>query len=372
MASSQTQKGIITYALSSNRQKPFAGASRSAVFNTYRRSKGQFLYVVPPFAAAYLLMNWAIEKYVSSIYIFACGSENSGKGADGTLRRNEFYNSKEGRMKAPEESDDATQGGTLRQALPSNQLSFLSPLPHTMAKEKPAAADGAEEKRLKKEKKDQKKRSETDGVHKSSSTASAKKEKSSSDKKTKKDKDPSKTKKKENKEETSRNALNGGGEEEEEEEEEMEDVAGSESRDQVVAADAKDVTITTQLLNTLEAEKPGSVVVKEKDDGDVDVKVKTVLRGALVPFANPLADEKVGRKVLKGVKRAAKHKTLKRGVKEVVKALRKSPPSNSSASASASASPTTLPPAIVILAADISPMDVISHLPVLCEDHAVP
>ena len=30
------------------------------------------------------------------------------------------------------------------------------------------------------------------------------------------------------------------------------------------------------------------------------------------------------------------------------------------------------PPAIVILAADISPMDVISHIPVLCEDHGVP
>ena len=30
------------------------------------------------------------------------------------------------------------------------------------------------------------------------------------------------------------------------------------------------------------------------------------------------------------------------------------------------------PPGIVILAADISPMDVISHIPVLCEDHAVP
>ncbi|KAI4095027.1 MAG: hypothetical protein LQ344_001874 [Seirophora lacunosa] len=86
---SQTQKGIITYAISSNRQKPFAGATRTAVFNTFRRSKAQFLYVVPPFAGAYLLMNWAIEK-------------------------NEFYNSKEGRMKAPEESDDATQGGPVR------------------------------------------------------------------------------------------------------------------------------------------------------------------------------------------------------------------------------------------------------------------
>jgi H/ACA ribonucleoprotein complex subunit 2 len=59
---------------------------------------------------------------------------------------------------------------------------------------------------------------------------------------------------------------------------------------------------------------------------------------------------------------AAKNKTLKRGVKEVVKALRKRPASLPSDSV----------PAVVILAADISPMDVISHIPVLCEDHNIP
>lgn len=31
-----------------------------------------------------------------------------------------------------------------------------------------------------------------------------------------------------------------------------------------------------------------------------------------------------------------------------------------------------LGPGVVVLAADISPMDVISHIPVLCEDHNVP
>jgi H/ACA ribonucleoprotein complex subunit 2 len=50
-------------------------------------------------------------------------------------------------------------------------------------------------------------------------------------------------------------------------------------------------------------------------------------------------------------------------VKEVVKSLRKSPvsgPTNQSF------------PGVVILAGDISPMDVISHIPVLCEDVNVP
>lgn len=60
---------------------------------------------------------------------------------------------------------------------------------------------------------------------------------------------------------------------------------------------------------------------------------------------------------------AAAQRTLKRGVKEVVKALRKSP--------SGSASDPS-PIGVVILAADISPMDVISHIPVLAEDHSIP
>lgn len=59
---------------------------------------------------------------------------------------------------------------------------------------------------------------------------------------------------------------------------------------------------------------------------------------------------------------AAAQRTLKRGVKEVVKALRKSQSSD----------PNGTPIGIVILAADISPMDVISHIPVLCEDHGIP
>ncbi|KAL8776504.1 MAG: hypothetical protein Q9213_008245 [Squamulea squamosa] len=86
---SQTQKGIVTYALSANRQRPLAGVANAAVFNTYRRCKAQFLYVVPPFAFAYLLLNWATEK-------------------------NEYYNSKEGRMHSPEAADEATQGGSVR------------------------------------------------------------------------------------------------------------------------------------------------------------------------------------------------------------------------------------------------------------------
>ena len=66
---------------------------------------------------------------------------------------------------------------------------------------------------------------------------------------------------------------------------------------------------------------------------------------------------------------AAASRTLRRGVKEVVKSLRKTPLPDTAAAKTTSP---TLPPAIIVLAADISPLDVISHLPVLCEDHGVP
>lgn len=88
-----------------------------------------------------------------------------------------------------------------------------------------------------------------------------------------------------------------------------------------------------------------------------------VAPATLVPFAIPLADEKNMKKVLKTVRKAAKNNALKRGVKEVVKALRKSPASSPTNRAFIG---------VVVIAGDISPEDVISHLPVLCEDHNVP
>ncbi len=58
------QRGIIHYGLSPNRQRPLAGAFHAAIFNTWRRAKGQVLYVVPPFVVAYLAMSWAIKRCV--------------------------------------------------------------------------------------------------------------------------------------------------------------------------------------------------------------------------------------------------------------------------------------------------------------------
>ncbi|KAI8963760.1 L30e-like protein [Daldinia sp. FL1419] len=120
--------------------------------------------------------------------------------------------------------------------------------------------------------------------------------------------------------------------------------------------------VNAALDDQLDVDTSASVTVV-KDGEEKVAKVLVPVVGALVPFAKPLADEKGTKKIMKTVRKAAKNKTLKRGVKEVVKSLRKSP---------ASGPGNTSFPGVVILAGDISPMDVISHIPVLCEDVNVP
>lgn len=56
------QKGITTYALSANRQRPLAGTMHAAIFNTFRRFRQSVLYVVPPFVVGYMLMDWATKR----------------------------------------------------------------------------------------------------------------------------------------------------------------------------------------------------------------------------------------------------------------------------------------------------------------------
>jgi H/ACA ribonucleoprotein complex subunit 2 len=68
----------------------------------------------------------------------------------------------------------------------------------------------------------------------------------------------------------------------------------------------------------------------------------------------PLASKKSTKKVHKLVKKAAATKHIRRGVKEVVKGLRKGEKG------------------LAILAGDIYPIDVVSHLPILLEEQNVP
>ncbi|MCJ1266880.1 ubiquinol--cytochrome-c reductase subunit 8 [Lobaria immixta] len=86
---SPTQKGIVTYAISANRQRPLAGTAHAAVFNTWRRFRAQALYILPPIVIVYVSMSWAVEK-------------------------NKYYNSKAGRLADAKAAEEATGGGPVR------------------------------------------------------------------------------------------------------------------------------------------------------------------------------------------------------------------------------------------------------------------
>eukprot|EP00934_Nitzschia_sp_Nitz4_P009376 Nitzschia sp. Nitz4//scaffold394_size11837//7632//8084//NITZ4_009028-RA/size11837-processed-gene-0.15-mRNA-1//1//CDS//3329550242//9366//frame0 len=71
-------------------------------------------------------------------------------------------------------------------------------------------------------------------------------------------------------------------------------------------------------------------------------------------ISQPLASKKTTKKAHKLVKRAASIKQIRRGVKEVIKGVRKGETG------------------LAILAGDIYPLDVISHIPLLLEEKNIP
>ncbi|CAH9074361.1 unnamed protein product [Cuscuta epithymum] len=75
---------------------------------------------------------------------------------------------------------------------------------------------------------------------------------------------------------------------------------------------------------------------------------------ALAPIAKPLAGKKLSKRTFKLVRRAAENKCLKRGVKEVVKSIRRGHKG------------------FCVIAGNISPIDVITHVPILCEEAEIP
>uniref|UniRef100_A0A7S2RHT0 H/ACA ribonucleoprotein complex subunit 2 n=1 Tax=Eucampia antarctica TaxID=49252 RepID=A0A7S2RHT0_9STRA len=71
-------------------------------------------------------------------------------------------------------------------------------------------------------------------------------------------------------------------------------------------------------------------------------------------ISQPLASKKSTKRAHKLVKKASSVKHIRRGVKEVVKGIRKGDKG------------------LCILAGDVFPIDVVSHLPVLCEEAGIP
>merc|ERR1719386_673232 len=72
------------------------------------------------------------------------------------------------------------------------------------------------------------------------------------------------------------------------------------------------------------------------------------------PLATPVMTDKLLARTLKLLKKAVSDKQTRRGVPECTKAIRKGQKG------------------IVFLAADIYPMDVFAHVPVLCEEKGIP
>eukprot|EP01060_Flectonema_neradi_P013162 TRINITY_DN1993_c0_g1_i1.p1 TRINITY_DN1993_c0_g1~~TRINITY_DN1993_c0_g1_i1.p1 ORF type:complete len:187 (+),score=53.18 TRINITY_DN1993_c0_g1_i1:51-563(+) len=99
-----------------------------------------------------------------------------------------------------------------------------------------------------------------------------------------------------------------------------------------------------------EEDEPAKKIQKGEEGGET-VRIKVPIA---VPFSND--HENLTKKVLSIVKYATTGKTMVRGIKDVTKIVRKEKAKKD---------------ALVVLAADISPLDVISHMPVLCQDKNV-
>ncbi|KAG8756088.1 snoRNA-binding protein [Serendipita sp. 396] len=107
-------------------------------------------------------------------------------------------------------------------------------------------------------------------------------------------------------------------------------------------------TLETGLEDVDMADAAGGAKKKVKKE-EIEISLEE-----LSPIAHPLAQKKLAKKLHKTIRRASRCRQVKRGVKEVVKGIRKGEKG------------------ILVLAADISPMDIISHLPGLSEEHKVP
>ncbi|KAL2016002.1 hypothetical protein VTK56DRAFT_4448 [Thermocarpiscus australiensis] len=130
----------------------------------------------------------------------------------------------------------------------------------------------------------------------------------------------------------------------------------------------KDKAKQDKLARALDAHLQADAAASyEAKDEKAEVDPEDIIKPAeeLVPFALPLADEKTHKKIYKLIKKGAKLKSIHRGVKECEKAIKKCPPKTAASGA-------TETPGLVVIAGDISPMDVIMHFPILCEEHGVP
>jgi H/ACA ribonucleoprotein complex subunit 2 len=106
-----------------------------------------------------------------------------------------------------------------------------------------------------------------------------------------------------------------------------------------------------------EAGVPGRVPAAPGSDDDqvmerMAAEVEQKLRCS--PIAHPLAGRKLTKRIVKLAKKLAARKQLRRGVKEVVKSVQRGTRG------------------FCVMGADVAPVDVIAHIPVLCEEAGIP
>lgn len=103
--------------------------------------------------------------------------------------------------------------------------------------------------------------------------------------------------------------------------------------------------------------------VQQEVDGSDDTAGKSPVKTKLSwedkvkylsPIASPLATKKLTKKIYRIISKAKANSSLRKGIKEVQKSLRKGEKG------------------IVVLAGDVSPLDIISHIPVVCEEADIP
>ncbi|XP_022098305.1 H/ACA ribonucleoprotein complex subunit 2-like protein [Acanthaster planci] len=104
---------------------------------------------------------------------------------------------------------------------------------------------------------------------------------------------------------------------------------------------------------TPKKDKENSEKSEPAEDNEQELTYEDLVQ-RVAPIANPLASKKLTKKLYKSVKKASKAKTLRRGVKEVQKFIRKGEKG------------------FVVFAGDVTPIEVMCHLPAVCEDRNIP
>ncbi|XP_002734677.1 H/ACA ribonucleoprotein complex subunit 2-like protein [Saccoglossus kowalevskii] len=96
--------------------------------------------------------------------------------------------------------------------------------------------------------------------------------------------------------------------------------------------------------------------VKEEQTEETESNERSyeMLVNLMNSISQPLAGRKLTKRLYKTVKKASKQKNVRRGVKEVQKFIKKGEKG------------------FIVLAGDVTPIDVYCHIPVMCEDNDIP